>query len=153
MPPSTHSPLRRFVTDGLRDTIDSYTAGTLPLHRFVWELETRLNTLIELTGLPHYRTLGALRSAQQSLAALDTELRATGREGLTNADEHTLGAAVTTLRTTLRTTLARLDPDDPIDPMDPTQPRPVVLAFPTRPATGGRSGHRRVSGDRRTLTA
>jgi hypothetical protein len=144
MPSLTHSPLRRFVTDGLRDTIDSYTAGTLPLHRFVWELETRLNTLTELTGLPHYRTLNTLRSAQQMLAALDTEVRATGREGLTAADEHTLGAAVTTLRTTL----ARLDPDDPIDPVDPAQPRPVVLTFPTRPTTRGRT-----TDTHRTLTA
>src|SRR5882757_11281532 len=49
--------LRRFVTDGLRDTVDSYLSGNLPLHRFSWELESRLAMLAELTGLPRYRTL------------------------------------------------------------------------------------------------
>jgi hypothetical protein len=145
MPALDQSPLRRFVTDGLRDTIACYSAGTLPLHRFAWELDSRLATLAELTGLPHWRTLNALRAAQRTIADLDTTLRAntgganTGgantREGLTAAEEHTLTAAVTTLRTTL----ARLDPDDPIDPVDPAAPRPVVLtlvAQPTPRATG-----------------
>src|SRR5882757_7788165 len=70
------SPLRRFVADGLRDTIAAYSAGTLPLHRFAWELDSRLSTLAELTGLPHWRTLTALRAAQRTIADLDTTLRA-----------------------------------------------------------------------------
>jgi hypothetical protein len=119
------SPLRRFVTDGLRDTIDSYTAATLPLHRFAWELESRLNTLAELTGLPHWRTLNVLRAAHATIADLDTHLRATMRDELTPAEQHLLAGALATLRTTL----ARLDPDDPIDPVDPAAPRPVLLTL------------------------
>ena len=133
------SPLRRFVADGLRDTIACYTAGTLPLHRFAWELDSRLSTLAELTGLPHWRTLNALRAAQRTIASLDTTLRegtrgattrgATTRDGLTAAEEHTLTAALVTLRTTL----ARLDPDDPVDPVGSTSARPVVLTLVARP--------------------
>ena len=127
----SRSPLRRFVTDGLRETIDSYTAGALPLHRFAWELDARLSTLSELTGLPQWRTLAALRAAQRAIAEVDTALRDTGREGLTRADEHTLGSAVTTLRAML----AQLDPD-PVDPGELADPPSVVIAFPARPAAG-----------------
>jgi hypothetical protein len=123
------SPLRRFVADGLRDTIAAYTAGTLPLHRFAWELDSRLGTLAELTGLPHWRTLTALRAAQRTIANLDTTLREGTREGLTAAEEHTLTAALLTLRTSL----ARLDPDDPVDPVGSTSARPVVLTLVARP--------------------
>jgi len=75
MTPLTHSPLRRFVADGLRDTIDSYTTGELPLHRFAWELDTRLRTLAELTALPEWRVLAALHEAQHTIATVDTDLR------------------------------------------------------------------------------
>lgn len=142
MPALDQSPLRRFVADGLRDTIACYSAGTLPLHRFAWELDSRLATLAELTGLPHWRTLNALRAAQRTIADLDTTLRANTRdastgEGLTAAEEHTLTAAVTTLRTTL----ARLDPDDPIDPVDPAAPRPVVLTLVAQPTPRSTATH------------
>jgi hypothetical protein len=123
------SPLCRFVTDGLHDTIASYAADTLPLHRFAWELETRLATLAELTGLPHWRALTALRVAQHTIAALDTTLRADNRTRLTSAEERSLAAALITLRTTL----ARLDPNDP-DPADSPAARPVVLALLPRAA-------------------
>jgi hypothetical protein len=123
------SALRRFVTDGLRDTIASYTAGTLPLHRFTWELESRLTTLAELTGLPTWRTLAALRAAHRTIAELDTQLRAAARGELTPAERHVLAAALVTLRATL----ARLDPDDPMDPVDSAAPRPVVLTLLPRP--------------------
>ena len=151
-PVASHSPLRRFVTDGLRDTIDCYAAGTLPLHRFAWELDTRLATLAELTGLPHYRTLATLRAAQHAVATIDTELRATGRDGLTSAEEHTLAAATARLRTTL----ARLDPTDPRDPVDPT---PVLVSIPSgHRAAAGHPGNRETgghgeSGGRRALVA
>ena len=147
MPALDQSPLRRFVADGLRDTIACYSAGTLPLHRFAWELDSRLATLAELTGLPHWRTLNALRAAQRTIADLDTTLRAntgganTGgantRAGLTAAEEHTLTAAVHTLRTTL----ARLDPIDPIDPVDPVAPRPVVLTLVAQPTPRAAATH------------
>jgi hypothetical protein len=137
------SPLRRFVTDGLHDTIASYTAGTLPLHRFAWELDSRLATLAELTGLPHWRTLNVLRAAQHTIAGLDTVLRAETRAGLTAAEEHTMAAALLTLRTTL----AHLDPDDPVDPVDPAAPRPVVVTLATRPTA------HHTAGDRRALIA
>lgn len=126
------SPLRRFVTDGLRDTVASYTAGSLPLHRLAWELETRLATLTELTGLPHWRTLTTLHAAHRTIANLDTQLRASTRDELTPAEHHQLAAALATLRTTL----ARLDPDDPLDPVDPAAPRPVVLTLVPRPPSG-----------------
>lgn len=136
------SPLRRFVTDGLHDTIACYTAGTLPLHRFAWELDSRLATLAELTGLPHWRTLNVLRAAQRTIADLDSTLRAGAREGLTAAEEHTLTAALVTLRTTL----ANLDPDDPVDPVDSTPARPVLLMLPAGPL-------RHVARTRPALTA
>jgi hypothetical protein len=136
------SPLRRFVTDGLHDTIASYTAGALPLHRFTWELDSRLATLAELTGLPHWRTLNVLRAAQRTIADLDSTLRAGTREGLTGAEEHTLTAALVTLRTTL----AKLDPDDPVDPVDSTSAPPVLLMLPA-------GSPRRVARSRPALTA
>ena len=140
MTPLPRSPLRRFVTDGLRDTIDSYATGGLPLHRFVWELDSRLTTLAELTGLPHWRTLAALRSAHHSLAVIDTALRETGRHRASIAERRALATAVTALRTTL----ARLDPPDPVDPVDPARPLPATPPVPALPAarlataTGGR---------------
>jgi hypothetical protein len=134
------SPLRRFVTDGLRDTIDAYTTATLPLHRFAWELDSRLDTLTELTGLPHWRTLNALRDAQRIIAAVDTEVRAAGGTALTAAEEHTLTTAVATLRTAL----ARLDPRDPVDPLDPARPLPVAIAPPVHRRTRPRTGARRI---------
>ena len=131
------SPLRRFVTNGLRDTISSYTAGTLPLHRFAWELESRLATLTELTGLPHWRTLTTLHAAHRTIAELDTQLRASTRDELTPTEHHQLAAALATLRTTL----ARLDPNDPIDPVDPAAPRPVVLTLVPRPTSEPAAAH------------
>jgi hypothetical protein len=140
MTPLPRSPLRRFVTDGLRDTIDAYTAGTLPLHRFAWELDSRLHTLTELTGLPHWRTLNALRDAQRIVAAVDAEVRGTDHAGLTPGEEHTLAEAVATLRTTL----ARLDPPDPVDPLDPARPLPVAIAPPVRRRARPRTGALRI---------
>jgi hypothetical protein len=128
------SPLRRFVTDGLRATIDSYTRGALPLHRFAWELTNRLGTLTEHTGLPHWRILITLRTAQRVIATIDTALRVTGRDEPTLAEQHTLTHAVTTLRTAL----PRLDPPDPVDPASRAHPPAVVLAVPTHRATGRR---------------
>jgi hypothetical protein len=157
------SPLRRFITDGLRATLDSYTRGTLPLHRLTWELNIRLDNLAAHTGLPHWRTLLALRCAQQLIATIDTALRATGRPP-TPAEQHTLTHAVTTLRAAL----PRLTPATPANPAEPAeavgrvgpvqpaepvelaeaveraeaashaQTRAVVLAFPTHRATTGR---------------
>jgi hypothetical protein len=138
--PEVHAALRRFVTDGIRATLDAYAAGTLPLHRFAWELDARITALAGLTALPHYRTLAALRTAQHTVATIDSTLRARTdqpvRDALTATEEHSLATAVTTLRTGL----ARLDPPDPIDPVEPTQPHPgrsgsVVIAFPVRTAT------------------
>jgi len=111
-------PLRRFVTDGLRPpSTPTPPAPAAPPLRLGAGLP--LATLAELTGLPHYRTLTALRAAQQAIAAVDAELRATGREGLAATEDHTVARAVTTLRTTL----ARLDPPDPVDPV---RPRPAA---------------------------
>ena len=122
------APLRRFVTDGIRAALDAHTSGTLPLHRLAWELDARIATLAELTALPHYRTLAALRAAQHTVATLDATLRTAGRADLTAAEEHSLATAVTTLRAGL----ARLDPPDPVDPVQVTGHRPVIVAFRRR---------------------
>lgn len=101
MIPPTQSPLRRFVIDGLRQTLDSYTRHTLPLHRFAWELHTRIDTLAELTALPQWRPLAALRAAQHTITELDAALRALGRDEPTPAETRALATAVATLRDTL----------------------------------------------------
>jgi hypothetical protein len=36
----------RFVIDGIRDTMDHYRDGALPLHRLSWELHSRIDTLV-----------------------------------------------------------------------------------------------------------
>jgi hypothetical protein len=36
----------RFITDGIRDTLDHYRRDDLPLHRLSWELHSRINTLV-----------------------------------------------------------------------------------------------------------
>jgi hypothetical protein len=138
---ASSAPLRRFVTDGIRATLDAYRAGTLPLHRLTWELQTRLTTLGELTALPHYRTLATLRAAQHTVATIDTALRHTGRDTLTAAEHHALATALTTLRTGL----ARLDPPDPTDPVEVTGTRPVVVAFPVRSAADPAITHHTIT--------
>ena len=98
-------PLVRFVADGLRDTIDSFGTGELPLHRLSWELHTRIESLSEFAGR---RSLAELRSWQRYVEAVDTMLRETGREGLTTNEERTLTHALITLRDTID----KLDPPD-----------------------------------------
>jgi hypothetical protein len=136
--------LRRFVIAGLRDTLDCYTAGTLPLHRFAWELDSRLTALAELTGLPEWRALAALRTAQRTIAAVDTALRAAQRADLTVAEDHDIGTAVTTLRAVLtgfdspestcapESTSTNSTTALPA-PVELPRPRPVVVALPTHP--------------------
>lgn len=46
--PSCSPALARYVTDGLLATIESYRSGTLPLHRFAWELAVRMDVLAAL---------------------------------------------------------------------------------------------------------
>lgn len=98
-------PLVRFVADGLRDTIDSFGTGELPLHRLSWELHTRIESLSEFAGR---RSLAELRSWQRYVEAVDTVLRETGREGLTANEEHGLANALVALRDTID----KLDPPD-----------------------------------------
>ncbi|HZZ49812.1 MAG TPA: hypothetical protein VFE65_23215 [Pseudonocardia sp.] len=35
----------RFITDGIRDTLDHYRRDDLPLHRLAWELRSRIDAL------------------------------------------------------------------------------------------------------------
>jgi hypothetical protein len=138
------SPLRRFVIAGLRDTLDCYTAGNLPLHRFAWELDSRLTALAELTGLPDWRVLAALSAAQRAIATVDAALRATGRTDLTTAEDHAVDTAVTALRAIL----TRFDAAEPTRASEPAStsstsappapvelpcPRPVVVPLAARP--------------------
>jgi len=68
----TSSIVRRFVTDGLRATLDSYGRSELPLSRFCWELHARLSALDPLLGDHERRTLAeALRALRAALDRLD----------------------------------------------------------------------------------
>jgi hypothetical protein len=111
--------LVRFVTDGLAATLDSYRAGQLPLHRFVWELTARVETLDGLAAPT--RAVTRLRWIARGLAALHTELAATGRT-LTVDEENSL----TVTLVSLRTALAQLDPHNPIDPTGAARPATVT---------------------------
>lgn len=120
MPPIKQYPLVRFVADGLRETIDSFITDELPLYRLSWELHTRIESLAEVAD---GRSLARLRSWQRYVEALDTVLRETGREGLTAAEEHTLGEALRALRGTL----------DELDPPNRTSAAPRPLPTPRAP--------------------
>ena len=112
--------LVRFVTDGLTATLESYRAGQLPLHRFVWELTARIATFDDL-AVPT-RAVTRLRWIARGLAALHTELADTGREHLTVDEENSL----TVTLVGLRTALAALDPHNPIDPAGAARPATVT---------------------------
>jgi hypothetical protein len=117
--------LIRFVTDGLTATLDSYRAGQLPLHRFVWELTARIETLDQLPAPT--RAVTRLRWITRGLAALHTELADAGRAP--TADEEN---SLTVTLVSLRTALATLDPHNPIDPAGGARPAAVsVPAVPT----------------------
>jgi hypothetical protein len=108
--------LIRFVTDGLIATIDSYRGDQLPLHRFTWELSSRIDTLAELH--PATRTLTRLRWLHHDIDNLHTELAATGRTHLTADEENSLAVTLVSLRTALIT----LGPDAPLDPTGAARP-------------------------------
>lgn len=102
--PSPSAVLRKFVTDGLRETIDYYSAGDLPMHRFAWELQVRLDTLCDLPELcdkTDHRALSRLRSLQQAVGTLDAILRADGRSELTTDEHNALTATLVGLRGSL----------------------------------------------------
>lgn len=90
--------LIRFVTDGLRDTIDSFAAGALPLHRFAWELRSRLDSLAELVDR---RALAPLRSTQCIVATVDVALRESGRTRATTSEKRILVSALAAMRAEL----------------------------------------------------
>lgn len=134
MPSIKQYPLVRFVADGLRETIDSFITDELPLYRLSWELHTRIESLAEVAD---GRSLARLRSWQRYVEALDTVLRETGREGLTAAEEHTLGEALRALRGTLD----ELDPaNPPSQPEKPAAPRPLPTPRAPISADAGRQG-------------
>jgi hypothetical protein len=102
--------LLRLVTGGLLATIDSHLAGRLPLHRFAWELRTRIDTLAAFD--PPCRTLTRLRWLQRAVERLDAGLTEAGRAELTGDEKRYLGAALADLCTVLGT-LCPVDPTDP----------------------------------------
>jgi hypothetical protein len=119
--PAVVSPaLVRFVTDGLTATLDSYRAGQLPLHRFVWELTARVDTLDGLAAPA--RAVTRLRWIARGLAALHAELATAGRQSLTVDEENSL----TVTLVGLRTALGQLDPHNPIDPTGAARPATVT---------------------------
>ena len=113
--------LVRFVTDGLTATLESYRAGQLPLHRFVWELTARVETLDGLAAPT--RAVTRLRWIARGLAALHSELAAADRT-LTVDEENSL----TVTLVGLRTALGQLDPHNPNDPTG--APRPATVTIP-----------------------
>jgi hypothetical protein len=112
--------LLRYAITGLLATIESYRVGALPLHRFAWELRTRMDLLAVL--LPPARTLTRMRWLHRTVELLHAELTAGGRTALTGDEHSTLAATLTTLTTMLHT----LTPPNP--------PRPATSA--------GARGHR-----------
>ncbi len=116
MHPVLSSTLVRFVTDGLLATIDSYRDGQLPLHRFSWELNTRIDTLAELSPAP--RTLTKLRWLHRTVENMHAELRDTGRQCLTIDDENVLAVTLVSLRSVL----SSLVPPAPLDPAGAAAP-------------------------------
>ncbi|MGI8817373.1 MAG: hypothetical protein ACR2G2_19380 [Pseudonocardia sp.] len=123
---ATSAPLIRFVTEGLTATIDTHLAGTLPLHRFAWELSTRVDMLAALD--PPARTLTRLRWLQRTVellhATLSARVRTTGRGELTGDEENTLTVTVADLRTVLAT----LTPRNPLDPAGAARPARLLAA-------------------------
>jgi hypothetical protein len=129
---STASPLIRFVTDGLLATVESYRAGSLPLHRFAWELRTRIDSLAELD--PPSRTVTRLRWLQRTVELLHSELTIRAdthsedrRTELTSDEQNDL---TVTLRN-LTLVLATLNPRSPLDPAGAARPisiEPAAIA-------------------------
>jgi hypothetical protein len=62
----------RFITDGIRDTLDYYRRDDLPLHRLTWELRTRIDALV-----PHAPAvwIDQLRDVERRIAQLHDEHR------------------------------------------------------------------------------
>ena len=129
-------PLLRFVTDGLMATIDSYLAGSLPLHRFAWELSARVDTLASLDAPSRtltrlrwlHRTVELVHSAQSARAIAGRRAEPTADHtagdqagGLTGDEENTLTVALADFRAVLATLL-------PLNPLDPAgAARPASL--------------------------
>lgn len=111
--------LVRFVTDGLLATIEAYRSGTLPLHRFAWELHARITTLAGLSAPT--RLVTRLHWLQRTVELLHTEL--TDRAELTGDEEHSL--TVTLLD--LHTVLATLAPESPLDPSGAARPTQLPM--------------------------
>lgn len=117
----TGSPaLVRYVTDGLLATIEAYRTGTLPLHRFAWELAARIDSLSELD--PPALVLTRLRWLQRGVELLHAgsagRTRGGGHTRLTEGEENSL----TVTLVGLSTTLAALNPDSPLDPSGAARP-------------------------------
>lgn len=113
---ASSTPLLRFVTDGLMATIDSYLAGSLPLHRFAWELSARVDALASLDAPS--RTLTRLRWLHRTV-----ELVHAAADGdLTRDEENTLAVALADFRAVLAT----LVPHNPLDPAGAARPATVL---------------------------
>jgi hypothetical protein len=133
---ATSDPLVRFLTDGLMASIDSYRAGTLPLHRFAWELSARVETLASLDAPT--RTLTRLRwllrtvelvhvaqsarTAAGSAAVGPTAAGGPTAADLTATEENTLTVALADFRAVLAT----LFPRNPLDPAGAARPATVL---------------------------
>ena len=111
----------RFTVAGLRAAADSYLAGTLPPHRFVWELRCRIDTLAGLGAPP------------RAVTRLRWLLRAVDQLGI--EDPHALAESATELRATLAATLAPSEPGT-LDRLHPGGLQAGGLEPPAEP--GGR---------------
>jgi hypothetical protein len=72
----------RFVIDGIRDTMDHYRDGALPLHRLSWELHSRIDTLV-----PHAPAvwIDQLRDLHRRIAEVQARGEAGGAGALAGA--------------------------------------------------------------------
>jgi hypothetical protein len=121
--------LVRFTVTGLTATIDAHLAGTLPLHRFAWELSTRIDTLGRLDAPSGVVT--RLRWLHRTVERLHAELAEAGRERLDDAEQTALAAALVDLRTVLAT----LIPPTPRDPAGAGRPATAVTPAAATAAT------------------
>lgn len=118
--------LARYVIDGLLATIESYRAGSLPLHRFVWELTARIDTFAELD--PPARVVTRLRWLHRGVELLYTgstdRAQIVGHSRLSADEKDSLSIALLSLSTTL----AALNPEGPLDPSGAARPAAATEA-------------------------
>jgi hypothetical protein len=85
----------RFISDGIRDTMDHYRRDQLPLYRLAWELHRRIDTLV-----PHAPSvwIDQLRDLQRRVAEVQA---GNHRAGLTALEHAQVNDSLRQLQTML----------------------------------------------------